>query len=104
MIDTIAKRRGAGVPTAAWVWAVFLGAALLVTPEAAMAQSNVNNMAESILTLLTGPLAKTFAAIAVVIAGFLYFTGRGSAQTLVSIIVGFFLVFSARWLVGLIAG
>lgn len=92
-----------GSRTAAWTWAIFLGLAVLLAPEAAMAQSNVNNMAESILTLLTGPLAKTFAAIAVVVAGFLYFTGRGSAQTLVSIIVGCFLVFSSRWLVGLIA-
>ena len=90
--------------TGRWVWAIFLGLALFLTPEAAMAQSNINNMAESILNLLTGPLARTFAAIAVVVAGFLYFTGRGSAQTLVSIIVGCFLVFSARWLVGLIAG
>lgn len=104
MNRSIAKSLRAGPQTATWVWAIFLGLALFLTPEAAVAQSNVNNMAESILTLLTGPLAKTFAAIAVVIAGFLYFTGRGSAQVLVSIIVGCFLVFSARWLVGLIAG
>lgn len=103
MIGSTARLQDAGSQTA-WVWTVFLGLALFLTPEAAMAQSNVNNMAEAILTLLTGPLAKTFATIAVVITGFLYFTGRGSAQTLVSIIVGCFLVFSARWLVGLIAG
>lgn len=104
MNKSIAKPPGARSQDAAWVWAIFIGLALILTPEAAMAQSNINNMAETILTLLTGPLAKTFAAIAVVIAGFLYFTGRGSAQVLVSIIVGCFLVFSARWLVGLIAG
>lgn len=104
MNGSIAKPPGARSHTAAWVWAIFLGLALFLTPETAMAQSNINNMAQNILALLTGPLAKTFAAIAVVIAGFLYFTGRGSAQTLVSIIVGCFLVFSAEWLVGLIAG
>lgn len=86
-----------------WVIAICIGLVLFLTPEPALAQSNINNMARAILDLLTGPLARTFAAIAVVVVGFLYFTGRGSAQALVSVIVGCFLVFSAEWLVGLIA-
>jgi type IV secretion system protein VirB2 len=100
----LATSLDAKLPTSRWAIAVCIGLVLFLTPEPAFAQSNVNNMARAILDLLTGPLARTFAAIAVVVCGFLYFTGRGSAQALISVIVGCFLVFSAEWLVGLIAG
>ena len=103
MSGSIAKPLGGKFRADKWVIAICIGLVLFLTPEPAFAQSNVNNMARAILDLLTGPLARTFAAIGVVVVGFLYFTGRGSAQALVSVIVGCFLVFSAEWLVGLIA-
>jgi type IV secretory pathway VirB2 component (pilin) len=79
---------------------------LFMTPSVAHAASgaDLNTMATAILNMLTGPLAKTLATIAVVVCGFMYFTGRGSMQTLVTVIVGCFIVFSASWIVGLISG
>jgi type IV secretory pathway VirB2 component (pilin) len=79
---------------------------IFMSPSVAHAASgaDLNTMATAILTMLTGPLAKTLATIAVVVCGFMYFTGRGSMQTLVTVIVGCFIVFSASWIVGLISG
>ncbi len=42
--------------------------------------SNLEPLAQAILDLLTGNVARIFAAIAVVIVGYLYWAGRGSAQ------------------------
>lgn len=90
-------------PNALRILAVAAALSVIVLPELAFAQANVENMAQSILDLLTGNLAKTFASIAFVICGFLYFTGRGSASALISVIIGCFIVFGAGWLVNLIA-
>jgi type IV secretory pathway VirB2 component (pilin) len=76
---------------------------LVFVPELAFAQANIENMAQQILDLLTGSLAKVFATIAFVICGFLYFTGRGNVSALISVIIGCFIVFGAGWLVNLIA-
>lgn len=80
-----------------------LGIAFMLTPELSWAQANVENMAQQVLDLLTGTLAKTFATIAFVVCGFLYFTGRGSAAALISVTIGCFIVFGAGWLVNLIS-
>lgn len=77
---------------------------LLADPAYAQAADGVTSMAENIKTWLTGTFAKTIAVIAVVIVGFMFFTGRASLGLLVTVIVGIFIVFSAQWIVDTITG
>ncbi|MFA6031630.1 MULTISPECIES: TrbC/VirB2 family protein [unclassified Sphingomonas] len=77
---------------------------LLTDPAYAQAADGVTSMAENIKTWLTGTFAKTIAVIAVVIVGFMFFTGRASLGLLVTVIVGIFIVFSAQWIVDTITG
>lgn len=77
---------------------------LLTDPAYAQAADGVTSMAENIKTWLTGAFAKTIAVIAVVIVGFMFFTGRASLGLLVTVIVGIFIVFSAQWIVDTITG
>jgi len=90
-------------PTAVRTLALTLAITLILLPEFAWAQANIENMAQQVLDLLTGTLAKTFATIAFVVCGFLYFTGRGNVGTLISVTIGCFIVFGAGWLVNLIS-
>lgn len=84
------------------------GAVLSMLPFPAWAQAanqtEVASMVDSILNLLTGPIAKGLAAIALVIAGIMFFFGAGNKGLLGSIIVGCFIVFGAGWLVDTISG
>lgn len=81
--------------------AVLLSVAL-ATP--AYAQSNVNNMAQSVLNLVTGTLAKIVAALSFAWVGYRFWIGRASIEALMSTVAGCFLVFSGPWLVSLITG
>lgn len=90
-------------PRAVRTLALTLAITLILLPEFAWAQANIENMAQQVLDLLTGTLAKTFATIAFVVCGFLYFTGRGNVGTLISVTIGCFIVFGAGWLVNLIS-
>lgn len=83
---------------------VFAVSLLLTDPAYAQAADGVTSMAENIKTWLTGTFAKTIAVIAVVIVGFMFFTGRASLGLLVTVIVGIFIVFSAQWIVDTITG
>jgi type IV secretion system protein VirB2 len=82
------------------------GDALFAAGDPAHAQGadGITSMAENIKTWLTGTFAKTIAVIAVVIVGFMFFTGRASLGLLVTVIVGIFIVFSAQWIVDTITG
>ncbi len=84
--------------------AVLAVSLLLNDPAHAQAADGVTSMAENIKTWLTGTFAKTIAVIAVVIVGFMFFTGRASLGLLVTVIVGIFIVFSAQWIVDTITG
>lgn len=77
---------------------------VLSDPAHAQGADGITSMAENIKTWLTGTFAKTFAVIAVVIVGFMFFTGRASLGLLVTVIVGIFIVFSAQWIVDTITG
>jgi type IV secretory pathway VirB2 component (pilin) len=88
----------------ALILAVFAISMLLTDPAYAQAADGVTSMAENIKTWLTGTFAKTIAVIAVVIVGFMFFTGRASLGLLVTVIVGIFIVFSAQWIVDTITG
>lgn len=79
---------------------VGLFTAFLSSPAmAAGGTSNLEPLAQAILDLLTGNVARIFAAIAVVIVGYLYWAGRGSAQLLFTVLIGCFFVFSSRWII-----
>ncbi|SEJ81175.1 type IV secretion system protein VirB2 [Sphingobium sp. AP50] len=77
---------------------------LISDPAHAQSADGITSMAENIKTWLTGTFAKTVAVIAVVIVGFMFFTGRASLGLLVTVIVGIFIVFSAQWIVDTITG
>jgi type IV secretory pathway VirB2 component (pilin) len=96
--------RRAFVQTLALVATAILISMLLSDPAHAQAADGVTSMAENIKTWLTGTFAKTIAVIAVVIVGFMFFTGRASLGLLVTVIVGIFIVFSAQWIVDTITG
>lgn len=61
-------------------------------------------MAQNILDWLQGSFAKTVATIAVIIVGFMFFTGRASMQLFVTVVIAIFIVFSAGWIVDQITG
>jgi type IV secretion system protein VirB2 len=84
--------------------AVCVVSLLLTDPAYAQAADGITSMADNIKTWLTGTFAKTIAVIAVVIVGFMFFTGRASLGLLVTVIVGIFIVFSAQWIVDTITG
>lgn len=92
-----------------WSNAFLLGAiAVATTPVPAWAQgqnqTQVDSMVTSILNLLTGPIAKGLAMIALVVAGLMFFFGHGNKGLLGSIIIGCFIVFGAGWIVDTISG
>lgn len=84
------------------------GAALALAPAPAWAQAvnsnDVETMVDLVLGLLTGPIAKGLAAIALVVAGIMFFFGHGNKGLLGSIIIGCFIVFGAGWIVDTISG
>ncbi len=84
--------------------AVLAVSLLLSDPAYAQATDGITSMAENIKNWLTGAFARTIAVIAVVIVGFMFFTGRASLGVLVTVIVGIFIVFSAQWIVDTITG
>lgn len=109
------KRRR--VPTAAAVradprslpWmalAILVVALTIIFPDPAFAQSSggIENIAQAVLDIVTGPVAKVLAVIAVAVVGFLFFTGRGNVGALVTVIIGIAIVFSADWIVNTIVG
>ena len=92
-----------------WANAMTLAAvslALVPVPAWAqgMNQTQVDTMVTSILNVLTGPIAKGLAAIALVIAGYMFFFGQANKGLIASIIIGCFIVFGAGWIVDMISG
>lgn len=77
----------------------FFWLAMTAPARAAGGTANLEPLAQGILDLLTGNIAKIFATIAVVIVGYLYWAGRGSASLLFTVIIGCFFVFSSRWII-----
>lgn len=60
--------------------------------------SNVEDLLNGIVDLLTGGIARAIAIIALIVCGFLIAFGRGS--TLIwSVLIGIVLVFSSAWIV-----
>ena len=83
---------------------ILIAATILLSATTAAAQAApsiepINNLATSILGVITGPLARTVAAIAVAIVGWSWKTGRVNKGTAVSVIVGIIIVFGAATIV-----
>lgn len=74
---------------------------LLVGLEPALAQNldPIENMFDTVVTALTGPIGRLIAILALVGAGFAMFTGRLNWQWFVSILAGVVLVFSAATII-----
>ena len=85
---------------------ILVAALGLLAPDAAHAAGTdgITSMAQNILDWLQGSFAKTVATIAVIIVGFMFFTGRASMQLFVTVVIGIFIVFSAGWIVDQITG
>ena len=108
------QRRGAAVagmrsdprPLPLLALALLMVALTFVFPDPAFAQSSggIENIAQAVLDIVTGPVAKILAIIAVAVVGFLFFTGRGNVAALVTVIIGIAIVFSADWIVNTIVG
>lgn len=78
--------------------------AMIPVPAWAQNQTEVVTMVDAVLNFLTGPIAKSLAAIALVVAGIMFFFGHGNKGLLGSIIIGCFIVFGAKWIVDMISG
>lgn len=81
-----------------------VGFATLVSAEPALAQSNLDSFAESVLGLLSNGLLRTIAVLAVIAAGFGWLTGRVNTTALVTVIIGIAIIFSAPWIVDQLNG
>lgn len=91
----------------AFIYAVaFLGALIfsVIMPDPVLAQANVEGLADNILNILSSTLLRTLAIIALIVTGLLWFTGRASATTFITVLVGIIIVFSAPWIVDQIIG
>ncbi|WP_069337686.1 TrbC/VirB2 family protein [Sphingobium yanoikuyae] len=73
-------------------------------PAYAQSANGITSMAQNILSWLTGGFAKTIAVIAIAIVGYRFLTGHVSLQSLIIVIIGIFIVFSAQWIVDTISG
>tara|TARA_R110000772_G_scaffold262888_1_gene382226 strand:+ start:2770 stop:3063 length:294 start_codon:yes stop_codon:yes gene_type:complete len=70
----------------------------LAAPMGGGGLSNVENLLNGIVDLLTGGIARAIAIIALIFCGFMISFGRGS-QLIWSVLIGIVLVFSSAWIV-----
>lgn len=64
-------------------------------PGIAMATSNLTNVAQNVLTFITGPFGRTVATIAVVVLGLMAMFGKLAWDNAIKVILGIALVFGA---------
>ncbi len=86
------------------LFAATLTATSVLAAAPASAAGNFQAIADTVLGILTGGLARTIAVIAVIISGFLFFTGRANWGVFAAVVFGTAIVFSADWVVSIIAG
>jgi len=91
-----------------WTQAMILGAIILVaTQQPALAQEAlepVENVLQYAVDLITGPIGRLIAIIAVAAAGILTMVGRIEGKTFVGIFAGVALIFGAAAIVDTIGG
>jgi type IV secretory pathway VirB2 component (pilin) len=98
---TIVKGRGQTV-------AKIGAAALMLMPTVAMAQvqnqTNIEGVLNAIVSTLTGRIASLAAVIAIVIMGYMMWSGNGDRGFMIRVIAGIAIVFSAAWMVSIVSG
>lgn len=80
-----------------WKLVALLAAGVVFAAEPALAQnlSPVQNMLQTIVTALTGPIGRLISIIALVVSGYMFFTGRMNWTLVLAVFIGVVLVFSA---------
>lgn len=73
--------------------------ASLFGAEPAFAQTNLESFGTAVLGLLSNGLLRTIAILALIAAGFGWLTGRVNTGSLVTVIIGIAIIFSAPWIV-----
>lgn len=82
-----------------------LVSSLIADPAAAQAAGGgLNSLATNVLGILQNGFVRTVAVIAVIIVGLGWLTGRVNFTTLIAVVVGIFIIFSAEWLVDQVTG
>jgi type IV secretion system protein VirB2 len=76
----------------------------LMLAEPALAANGIEQVLNQIITMLSGPVAKAVAVIAVIAAGYGYMFGHFEMRTTGMILIGIGVVFGAPALVQTIAG
>ncbi|OIQ73341.1 TrbC/VIRB2 family protein [mine drainage metagenome] len=80
-----------------WKLVALLAAGVVFAAEPALAQnlSPVQTMLQTIVTALTGPIGRLISIIALVVSGYMFFTGRMNWTLVLAVFIGVVLVFSA---------
>lgn len=80
---------------------VLLATVVVFAAEPALAQnlSPVQTMLQTIVTALTGPIGRLISIIALVVSGYMFFTGRMNWTLVLAVFIGVVLVFSAPTIV-----
>lgn len=89
-----AEKQQISQKTLAVMAASFLAVFLLIAPEMAMAEP-WDDVAQSILDIFTGGLARTLAIIAIIACGVMAMVGKLSWQWVIYIVLGLCLIFGA---------
>ena len=81
---------------------------MLLTATPAHAQSggggDLTSFLQNLVNLITGPIGRSIAVLAIAVTGIAWMLGAASARTAGAVIVGVMLVFSASWIVDQIVG
>lgn len=77
---------------------------MVVSPDPAFAQTNLESFGTAVLGLLSNGLLRTIAIIALIAAGLGWLTGRVNTGSLVTVIIGIAIIFSAPWIVDQLNG
>lgn len=72
---------------------------VMAEPAAAQNLDPLQNMLQTVVTALTGPIGRLIAILAVVAAGYMMFTGRLNWPLFLAIFLGVVLVFSAATII-----
>jgi len=82
-----------------------LVSSVIADPAVAQAAGGgLNSLATNVLGILQNGFVRTVAVIAVIIVGLGWLTGRVNFTTLIAVVVGIFIIFSAEWLVDQVTG
>jgi len=71
-----------------WLVVVMMAVPVWAWAQPAPAADPLNRAATYVGTLLTGPLARAVAVIAIAVAGYLWMFGEGRSRTIASVLIG----------------